>query len=37
MLVAAIVAVILRLTVFLSGGVAGRRADLNIERFVDPT
>jgi TRAP-type mannitol/chloroaromatic compound transport system permease small subunit len=37
MLVAAIVAVILRLIVFLSGGVAGRRADLNIERFVDPT
>jgi TRAP-type mannitol/chloroaromatic compound transport system permease small subunit len=37
MLVAAIVAVILRLIVFLSGGVAGHRADLNIERFVDPT
>jgi len=37
MLVAAIVAVILRLTVFLSGGVPGRRDDLNIERFVDPT
>ncbi len=37
MLVAAIVAVILRLVVFLSGGVAGRPVELNIERFVDPT
>ncbi|MBL0899284.1 MAG: TRAP transporter small permease subunit [Reyranella sp.] len=37
MLVAAIVAVILRLIVFLSGSPVGRRGDLNIERVVDPT
>ncbi|MDP2377605.1 TRAP transporter small permease subunit [Reyranella sp.] len=37
LLVAAIIAVILRLIVFLSGAAAGRRSDLNIERFVDPT
>lgn len=37
MLVAAIVAVILRLIVFLSDSEAGRSADRNIERFVDPT
>ena len=35
--VAAVVAVTLRLVVFLSGGAAGRRTELNIERFVDPT